>query len=141
MSTSAPALSPAPMRIRQLLFSFKGRISRRLFWIGVLTTNLAYAALHVTAFFAFGRVTNAADPFLSFTGALFTAFLVLVSVGLWIEAALAAKRWHDRGKSAWMVLVFLIPLIGQLWSLVELGFLPGTPGANQYGAPPTPTRI
>jgi Protein of unknown function (DUF805) len=46
------------------------------------------------------------------------------------------KRWHDRGKSGWMVLINLIPLIGWVWTLVELGLLEGTLGPNQYGEDP-----
>ena len=50
--------------------------------------------------------------------------------------ALYAKRWHDRGKSGWWTLIGLIPIIGGLWILIELGFLKGTYGSNQYGPDP-----
>jgi uncharacterized membrane protein YhaH (DUF805 family) len=43
------------------------------------------------------------------------------------------KRWHDLDKSGWMVLVNFIPLIGMLYSLLTLGFQPGTAGPNKYG--------
>ena len=46
------------------------------------------------------------------------------------------KRWHDRDKSGWWMLIVLIPLVGLIWFLVELGFLPGTPGPNRFGPPP-----
>ena len=47
------------------------------------------------------------------------------------------KRWHDRDKSGWWMLIVLIPLVGLIWFLVELGFLPGTPGPNRFGPPPS----
>ena len=47
------------------------------------------------------------------------------------------KRFHDRDKSGWWVLVTLIPIIGAIWILVELGFLKGTPGPNRFGPPVT----
>jgi uncharacterized membrane protein YhaH (DUF805 family) len=50
--------------------------------------------------------------------------------------AVYAKRWHDRGKSGWWTLIILVPAIGSIWLLVELGFLRGTPGANKYGPDP-----
>jgi len=43
------------------------------------------------------------------------------------------RRWHDRDKSGWWVFIGFIPIIGPLWTLIELGFLPGTPGPNHYG--------
>ncbi|MFT6862889.1 MAG: uncharacterized membrane protein YhaH (DUF805 family), partial [Akkermansiaceae bacterium] len=54
----------------------------------------------------------------------------------WMGLALQGKRWHDRGKSGWMILVNFIPLVGGIWALVECGFLSGTPGPNQYGPDP-----
>ena len=47
------------------------------------------------------------------------------------------KRFHDRDKSGWWVLIGLIPIIGALWLLVELGFLKGTDGPNRFGPPVT----
>jgi uncharacterized membrane protein YhaH (DUF805 family) len=47
------------------------------------------------------------------------------------------KRWHDRDKSGWWMLIVLVPIIGSIWLLIELGFLAGTPGANRFGPPPT----
>ena len=47
------------------------------------------------------------------------------------------KRWHDRDKSGWWMLIALVPIIGTIWFLIELGFLAGTPGPNRFGPPPT----
>ncbi len=49
--------------------------------------------------------------------------------------AIAIKRWHDRDKSGWWILIALIPIIGWIWALVETGFLAGTPGPNRFGPP------
>ena len=38
---------------------------------------------------------------------------------LWPTIAVAAKRWHDRDKSAWWLLIVLLPLLGLIWMLVE----------------------
>jgi uncharacterized membrane protein YhaH (DUF805 family) len=46
------------------------------------------------------------------------------------------KRFHDRGKSGWWVLVFLIPVNAFIWMIVEMGLLEGEPGPNLYGPPP-----
>ena len=62
----------------------------------------------------------------------------LVALGLWFWTTLATqvKRWHDRGKSGVWMLVGFIPLIGPLWTLVELMFLGSGPGPNQFGPSP-----
>ena len=39
----------------------------------------------------------------------------------------------------WWVLIAFVPVIGGLWYLIECGFLPGTVGANNYGADPLTT--
>jgi uncharacterized membrane protein YhaH (DUF805 family) len=35
------------------------------------------------------------------------------------------------------VLIVLIPIIGAIWILIELGFLVGTPGPNRFGPLPS----
>jgi uncharacterized membrane protein YhaH (DUF805 family) len=42
------------------------------------------------------------------------------------------KRFHDRDKSGWWVLIAFVPIIGWIWYLIECGFLPGTDGPNRY---------
>jgi len=39
------------------------------------------------------------------------------------------------------MLIALIPIIGSIWLLIELGFLAGTPGPNRFGLPPTDRPI
>jgi len=63
--------------------------------------------------------------------------VVLYIPVVWFSLALQVKRWHDRGKSGWWVLINLIPFVGGLWALVECGFLRGTEGPNQFGPDPT----
>jgi hypothetical protein len=55
---------------------------------------------------------------------------------MWICLAVMAKRYHDRGKSAWWILIFLIPIVGGIWQWIELGLLRGDEGSNDYGPDP-----
>jgi len=118
------------------LFSFNGRIPRDLMW----ATWLAIAAVVVVATLMV-RVLGAVLP--SGTAADYLqAALVVLYVGVvvlcfWFSLAMNVKRWHDRNKSGWMVLINLIPIVGGLWSFIELGFLPGTKWANEYGSDPS----
>ena len=67
--------------------------------------------------------------------ALILVLLVYVPL-LWINLALQVKRWHDRDRSGWMVLISFVPIVS-IWALIECGFLRGTVGPNQFGQDPT----
>lgn len=49
--------------------------------------------------------------------------------------AVSVRRLHDVGKSGWMILISLIPIIGGIWLLV-LMVTDSNPGENQYGPNP-----
>jgi len=51
------------------------------------------------------------------------------------------RRWHDRDKTAWWLLINLIPILGWLWSSIELGFLPGMKGGNRFGPDPLREKV
>jgi len=138
------------MTITKLLFSFQGRINRAKYWGGILGVYAVVIVLVVIASSVLGGDTTAAAVELESTGlndgevgsseeisggALAGLGILYLFFG-WMGVALQAKRWHDRGKSGWMVLVNFIPLVGGIWALVECGFLSGTPGPNQYGPDP-----
>ena len=54
--------------------------------------------------------------------------------------AVAVRRLHDVGKSGWMILIALIPLIGAIWLLV-LMVTDSNPGENQYGQNPKEVTV
>ena len=109
------------MPLRQILFSLRGRVPRKVFWLyGVLGPLLASVMIEMLLGIA-GAAERTAD---------ITASLLL----LWPCLAVAVKRWHDRDKSGWWALVYLIPLIGLLWTLLGNGLRRGTPGPNRFGA-------
>ncbi len=113
---------------KYLFTSFEGRIGRQTYWMGVL-------AMVVVSF-----VAALLDLILGTAGESgWGVVSIIVSLAMIYPAiALYAKRWHDRGKSGWWSLIGLVPVIGGIWMLVELGFLKGTSGNNQYGADPVP---
>jgi uncharacterized membrane protein YhaH (DUF805 family) len=101
------------------LLRFDGRIPRRVFWAISLTSAFASTILGIVG-----------TP-----GIVLDAILAVPFV--WVGLAVQVKRWHDRGKSGWMVLVNCIPLIGFIWAFIETGCLRGTVGENLYGPDPT----
>ena len=111
---------------KYLLTSFEGRINRAKFWAGVgvmIAISIALNLIDSVLGLQFGQGL----------GVLSTIF-VLISI--YLALALYAKRWHDRDKSGWWSLIALIPIIGAVWLIVELGILEGTRGANKYGLDP-----
>jgi len=59
--------------------------------------------------------------------------LLLLTMLLWASVACSVRRLHDRNKDGTWYLLSLVPAIGSIWLLIECGFLPGTPGANDFG--------
>jgi len=109
----------------QLYLSLRGRLNRRDFWLfGVLA--LGAAALFGTALLDIAQMP--VQPAESLIDLLL----------LWPLLAVSVKRWHDRDRCGWWVLVLLLPLIGWLWVLIDNGFVRGTPGPNRFGDAPPP---
>jgi uncharacterized membrane protein YhaH (DUF805 family) len=146
--------------VKRLLsyFSFQGRTNRQRYWL----TGLAIFGLVFVSALVATMATRI--PILGILVALllFAVILGAVVAGL----ANSARRLHDRGKSAWWLLVFqgvpgllsalrvlvsagggadaagpaaLLALIGLpfwIWAFVELGCLRGTTGPNRFGDDP-----
>ncbi|KSB88434.1 hypothetical protein AS593_05230 [Caulobacter vibrioides] len=112
------------------LFGFGGRLSRRDYWRWGLP---AFACLIVVnLLIPVGTVPGeGAWNLQAFVRLMLSAPLI------WVLYALALKRCHDRGKGrGWLLLFLIVPLAGWMWSLVELGFLPGQTGSNRFGPSP-----
>lgn len=130
------------MGIQQWLFSFKGRIGRRDFWIWTVLWVLAMTVLFYAVSFDLLASQNAA--------------FMLVCL-LWPTACVIVKRLHDRNKSgswsllfilAWMLLAGHWEVLGDTWQwvvgrfvpvlimvtmLIDLGAFIGTQGENKFG--------
>ena len=114
------------MNYQQLLFSFNGRVRRSTYW---LYTIGATVVLIVVAMI--GGLIGSRGGILSVGWILsVVAYVALI----WTALALQIKRWHDRDKS-W-VWIFVGFITAGIWTLIECGFLDGTPGPNRFGPSP-----
>lgn len=105
---------------------FTGRSRRRELWMFILF-NMIFALAAMLLDRALGT-TLAALPY----GIIYIAYgLFTFLPGL----AVAVRRMHDIGKSGWMLLIALIPLVGAIWLLV-LYCKDSMPGDNEYGPNP-----
>ena len=101
-----------------LFTSAQGRISRQQWWIGLGIL----AVIWLLSALLLGQ-----DGLLPF----------IMGIFIWLAGImLHIKRCHDRGKSGWWCLLLVIPIVGFIWAVVDLGILPGTIGANDYGPDP-----
>jgi uncharacterized membrane protein YhaH (DUF805 family) len=109
-----------------VFLNFQGRLNRQPFWIATLVLWL----LSMGATFVTSILFGSQSAVTTFVQAVVALVLLIPSL------AVAVKRYHDRDKSGWWILIVFIPIIGLIWYIVELGFLPGTPGPNRYGPDP-----
>ncbi|MBC8413275.1 MAG: DUF805 domain-containing protein [Nitrospira sp.] len=111
------------------LFSLKGRVSRKQYWIFNLIIFCGGILLGTFTDLS-SDLNNIPRPQLMFMIWIF-----------WPSIAVQAKRWHDLDKSAWWIAISLIPVIGPIWALIENGFFAGTTGTNRFGPEPTEGSI
>ena len=113
------------MDFKKFYLSPEGRVNRKRFWLWLVLPLTAISILAALVDVATGNYS----PELSI--GLFSGIFALVAL---IPAVIVyIKRFHDRDKSGCWVLIGLIPIIGSIWLLIELGFLKGTPGPNRFG--------
>lgn len=107
------------------IFSFKGRVGRKTYWI--------FVGIAVVLSYFFSLLDSIDED--SFTG----VFFILLFFSLffyWCWLAMLVKRCHDVGKSGWHIFLSIIPIIGPFWQLIVLGLREGEEGINIYGYPP-----
>lgn len=151
------------MDLGHAFFDMNGRIPRKTYWIA----SLILMVILIAFIFAIAMAVidpNGTPAEIERTGAWLS--LLGFAVAGYPMLAINIKRLHDRNKPAWIMALYVIPvlldpllvigglagtpeapsamrlvvmiatIIVGLWLLVELGFLRGTVGPNQYGEDP-----
>ena len=103
---------------KNLLFSFNGRVGRGAYWGLFVASLILFGALGGASIMS---MLSGADPTAA-AGGMSTAMVVASLLFLWPALAIQAKRWHDVDKSAWWILINLVPVVGGLIALVFNGF-------------------
>lgn len=109
------------MDYKWLFLSREGRVNRKVFWLNF------WVPVHVIWF-----VLGIIDGIAGTMGVLSVIFIIIM---IWPYIAVHVKRCHDRGRTGWFLLIYLVPLLC-LWPIVELLFIKGTTGSNKYGEDP-----
>jgi uncharacterized membrane protein YhaH (DUF805 family) len=110
---------------------FSGRARRKEYWMFVLF-NMIFAIVAMILDNVLG-LTAGELPY----GVFYFLYMLAVLIpGL----AVAVRRLHDVGKSGWMILIALIPIIGAIWLLI-LMVSDSNSGENQYGYNPKEVAV
>jgi uncharacterized membrane protein YhaH (DUF805 family) len=126
------------MSLVQILFGFNGRIRRTTYWLaylGFVVAVMVVMGVAIGALAGVASVTRGAAEEAA-AGGFVVIYLLSIPISLWVGFALMIKRCHDRDYPGVMSLISLVPLVGSLWALIDLGFIDGTPGPNRYGPSP-----
>ena len=105
--------------VRDNYANFNGRASRQEYWMFFLF-NMIFAIVIMGIDIILG---------LWFLNIIYSLAVMIPGI------AVGIRRLHDIGKSGWMVLIVLIPLIGAIW-LIVLAATDTNPGENNYGPSP-----
>ena len=105
---------------------FSGRARRKEYWFFVLF-NLIISVVLMVIDSATGTYDEAVG--VGILGGIYLFAVLIPSI------AVAVRRLHDTDRSAWWILVGIIPLIGIIVLIVFM-CLDGNPEENEYGANP-----
>ena len=106
---------------------FSGRSRRKEYWMFLLGLVIVFVVLSmVEGLLGLGGLV----------GGVYGPLTLLLALAIFIPAlAVQVRRFHDQGRTGWLVLLNLIPFIGGLIVLVFM-VLDGKRGPNQYGPDP-----
>lgn len=104
---------------------FRGRARRKEFWMFILVNLILTAVLS-----ALDHILGWHRP--NGEGTLTTIYGILIFLPWW---AVQFRRLHDTDRSAWWLLLLIIPIVGWLVILV-FNCQSGTAGSNRFGPDP-----
>jgi len=116
-----------------MLFGIQGRITRAQYWGWSLGLTAVLGGIFLASAIAFNKLSDGGE---SAQLAFFLLSTPLYALHGWCSVCISAKRCHDRNRSAWYLLMGIIPVIGGLILLIDLGCKDGTQGPNRFGLSP-----
>jgi branched-chain amino acid transport system permease protein len=145
-------------RQQPFLFSFRGRVSLGQYWLFLLLPLLAIGVALKVVEVILGRF------YPQLPSGLLVGLFGLATI--WPMLAVTVKRAHDRNRSGWILLLWLVPLfvagywmhqasepgllgtlpwivtaVVAIWFFIDLQCLSGTIGANRFGPDPVESPV
>jgi len=113
-----------------LLFSFRGRINRKQYWIGTTLVGFISTIMQVMiSAMRTGAMVDVKDPGAALASAVSSSALALPLCVLitWSSLAVQFKRFHDRGRTGWITMapvvlavLLIVSILGDVFSGVPL---------------------
>jgi uncharacterized membrane protein YhaH (DUF805 family) len=114
------------LKVLKQFADFSGRARRKEYWMFAL-----FNMIFIIVAMILDNVLGLTVDKLPYGLFYFLYALFILIPGL----AVSVRRLHDVGKSGWMILISLIPIVGGIWLLV-LMLTDSNPGDNEYGVNP-----
>jgi len=114
------------LKVLQDYMVFSGRARRKEYWYFTLFNILVMIALVILDV----SINQYSEKYgLGLTSGIYSLAVIIPSLAVFV------RRLHDTGRSAWWLLIGLIPLIGGI-VLFVFTLLDSEPGTNEYGPNP-----
>ena len=120
------------LKVLKQYVDFDGRARRKEYWMFTLMNGIIGLVLQWGTI----GILESAESSDNMTNLVGLGIPIAYSILVFLPTiAVSVRRMHDVGKSGWMVLINLIPLIGSIWYFV-LSISDSQMGDNQYGPNP-----
>ena len=124
--------------IREMFFSWEGRLNRKAYILRCLALGLALTAVYILLMaIAFGTAAAQMGNGIPTMGA-FSASYIFCLPFIISGYLLAIRRLHDLDLSAFFILLSFVPIVSFFFALYII-FKKGTEGPNSYGPDPLGT--
>lgn len=101
------------INLPNLFLSYQGKIGRKEFWIGIVSIVAVSLFLQTVIYSA-----------VNYSDAQLVALLSTV-IFVYPGFAIYVKRCRDRGLSLWWLLMIIVPIVGLIWVVLNLGMRQG----------------
>ena len=136
------------LNVLWLLFSFKGRITREVYWLAnilLATVSVIIMRVYLHGSFVLNQSTpnQISDP--QMLESIFSQILqnrpnflvvapILIIIMGWSSLAIVAKRAHDQNLTGWFALLIFVPIqFFPILVMIFFGIFKGDSNPNKYG--------
>ena len=114
------------LKVLRQYTDFSGRARRKEYWMFTLFNIIFYVVAML--------LDNLVGTAIENVG--YGLFYIVYALAVFLPSlAVSVRRLHDVGKSGWMILIALIPIIGGIWLLI-LMVTDSQAGDNKWGPNP-----
>ncbi len=131
-----PRLNVFYLRFLNIYFSLSGRCTRGELWaFFIIPLLILVIILERSNIMSYMFIS---DDFVNSRLIIIASF---TTIFFWPSICLSIKRLHDVNKSAWWLLLYLIPVVGYIYLTIVMLFMKGKEDDNKYGEVNSKTEL